>query len=168
MADEIINRVANSSLEIFDLEELYPAEKRILFDLKDFLFEGLILKEKDFREKLENHSWAMYENSYVAVCNSADAIVPTWTFMLVASKLQPFAKKIIQGSLNDLEMAIFHDVISKTDVSHLQGKPVIIKGCSKKPVPEGAYVLALQKIQPIAKSVMYGEACSAVPIFKKK
>lgn len=168
MADEIINRVANSSLEIFDLEELYPTEQRVLFDLKDFLFEGLILKEKDFREKLENHSWAMYENSYVAVCNSADAIIPAWAFMLVASKLQPFAKKIIQGGLNDLEIAIFQDVISKTDVSHLQGKPVIIKGCSKKPVPESAYVLALQKIQPIAKSVMYGEACSAVPIFKKK
>ncbi|MFK8303583.1 DUF2480 family protein [Capnocytophaga stomatis] len=168
MADEIINRVTKSPLEVFDLEDFYPTEKRVLFDLKDFLFEGLILKEKDFREQLENHPWTDYDNCFVAIDNSADAIVPAWAFMLIASKLQPHAKKIVQGNLTDLENSVFQEIISKIDFSYLEGKPVIIKGCSKKPIPESAYVLALQKIQPIAKSIMYGEACSTVPIFKRK
>lgn len=167
MSDEIVNRVSKSPLEIFDLEDFYPTERQILFDLKDFLFEGLILKEKDFREQLENHNWADYNNCYVAINNTTEAIVPAWAFMLVASKLQPHAKKIVQGSLLDLESSIFQEIISAIDFSYLKDKPVIIKGCSKKPVPESAYVLALQKIQPFAKSIMYGEACSAVPIFKK-
>lgn len=167
MSDEIVNRVSKSPLEVFDLEDFYPTEKRILFDLKDFLFEGLILREKDFREQLENHKWTDYSSCYVAINNTTDAIVPAWAFMLVASKLQPHAKKIVQGSLLDLENSIFQDIISEIDFSYLKDKPVIIKGCSKKPVPESAYVLALQRIQPFAKSIMYGEACSAVPIFKK-
>lgn len=167
MSDEIVNRVSKSPLEIFDLEDFYPTERRILFDLKDFLFEGLILKEKDFREQLENHNWANYDDCYVAINNTTEAIIPAWAFMLVTSKLQPHAKKIVQGSLLDLENSIFQDIISEIDFSYLKDKPVIIKGCSKKPVPESAYVLALQKIQPFAKSIMYGEACSAVPIFKK-
>lgn len=168
MADKIINRVTKSPLEVFDLEDFYPTEKRVLFDLKDFLFEGLILKEKDFREQLEKHPWTDYDNCFVAIDNSADAIVPAWAFMLIASKLQPHAKKIVQGNLTDLENSVFQEIISKIDFSYLEGKPVIIKGCSKKPIPESAYVLALQKIQPIAKSIMYGEACSTVPIFKRK
>ncbi|GIJ97447.1 hypothetical protein CAPN001_20160 [Capnocytophaga stomatis] len=168
MADKIINRVTKSPLEVFDLEDFYPTEKRVLFDLKDFLFEGLILKEKDFREQLENHPWTDYDNCFVAIDNSADVIVPAWAFMLIASKLQPHAKKIVQGNLTDLENSVFQEIISKIDFSYLEGKPVIIKGCSKKPIPESAYVLALQKIQPIAKSIMYGEACSTVPIFKRK
>ncbi len=168
MTNEIINRVAKSPLEIFDLEDFYPTERRVLFDLKDFLFEGLILKEKDFREQLDKHSWTNYENCYVAIHNSAEAIVPAWAFMLVASKLQPYAKKIVKGTLSELEISIFQEIISNIDVSHLEGKPVIVKGCSKKTIPEEAYVFAIEKIQPIAKSIMYGEACSAVPIFKKK
>lgn len=167
MTNEIINRVAKSPLEIFDLEDFYPTERRVLFDLKDFLFEGLILKEKDFREQLDKHLWTNYENCYVAIHNSAEAIVPAWVFMLVASKLQPYAKKIVKGTLSELEISIFQEIISNIDVSHLEGKPVIVKGCSKKTIPEGAYVFAIEKIQPIAKSIMYGEACSAVPIFKK-
>lgn len=168
MTNEIVNRVANSSLEIFDLEDYYPPEKRVLFDLKDFLFQEVILKEKDFREKLDAHKWSSYEGCFVAIYNSTEAIVPAWAFMLVASKMQPYAKKIIQGSLKDLEESIFEEIISRINISHLQEKPVIIKGCSKKAIPESAYVLAVQKIQPIAKSIMYGEACSAVPIYKKK
>ncbi len=167
MTNEIINRVAKSPLEIFDLEDFYPTERRVLFDLKDFLFEGLILKEKDFREQLDKHSWTNYENCYVAIHNSAEAIVPALAFMLVASKLQPYAKKIVKGTLSELEISIFQEIISNIDVSHLEGKPVIVKGCSKKTIPEEAYVFAIEKIQPIAKSIMYGEACSAVPIFKK-
>lgn len=168
MADEIINRVTKSPLEVFDLEDFYPTERRVLFDLKDFLFEGLILREKDFREQLENHPWTDYSNCFVAIDNSADAIVPAWAFMLVTSKLQPYAKKVVQGNLIDLENSVFQEIISEIDFSYLEGKPVIIKGCSKKPIPENAYVLTLQKIQPIAKSIMYGEACSTVPIFKRK
>lgn len=167
MADEIINRVSKSPLEVFDLEDFYPTEKRVLFDLKDFLFEGLILKEKDFREQLENHPWTDYKNCFVAIDNSAEAIIPAWAFILVTSKLQPYAKKIVQGNLKDLENSIFQEIISQIDFSIFEGKPVIIKGCSKKSIPESAYVAALQKIQPVAKSIMYGEACSTVPIFKK-
>lgn len=166
MADEIVNRVAKSPLEVFDLEDFYPTEQRILFDLTDFLFEGIMLKEKDFRLQLETHPWEAYQDCHVAIDNVSQAIVPVWAFMLVASKLQPYAKKIVHGSLKDLETAIFQEIIANIDVSRFAGKPVIIKGCSKKPVPESAYVQAVAKIQPIAKSIMYGEACSAVPIFK--
>lgn len=167
MTDEIINRVAKSPLEVFDLEDYYPEGKRMIFDLRDFLFEGWVLKEKDFRHQLEKHHWEDYKDAYVAICNSTDAIVPAWAFMLVASKLQPYVKKVIKGDLDTLETILFQEVISQLNLSHLKDKPVIIKGCSRKPIPENAYLMAVERIQPIAKSVMYGEACSSVPVYKK-
>lgn len=168
MSESIINRVANSSLAVFDLEDYYPVGRRMAFDLKDFLFEEIVLKEKDFRQQLDDFHWEIFKDAYVALSCSSEAIIPPWAYMLVTSKLAPYARKTILGDLNHLEIALYQEIIERIDVSYLKDKPVIIKGCSQKPVPEAAYVMAVEKIQPIAKSVMYGEACSAVPIFKKK
>lgn len=165
---EIINRVANSKLITFDMEELYPKGERVLLDIKDWLFEGLLLREKEFRAHVEAHNWKAYGNKYVALTCSTDAIVPGWAYMLLASYLQPYAKKVVKGGLEALENAIYQELIDNLDVSPFVGKPVIIKGCSKKPVPENAYLMAVAKLQPVAKNLMYGEACSFVPIHKKK
>ncbi|HLP63233.1 DUF2480 family protein [Flavobacterium sp.] len=165
--DEIINRVANSTLEVFDLEDYYPNGIRTQIDISQWLFEGFLLKEKDFREALKNHDWAQYQNHFVAVHCSTDAIIPAWASILVTTHVAPFAQKVILGTVSDLESALYQEILLKLDYSTYHDKPVIIKGCSKKPVPESAYVLAAQYLQPQAKSIMYGEACSAVPLFKK-
>lgn len=165
---EIVNRVAQSKLITFDLEELYLEGSRKVLDIKDWLHEGIILREKEFRNALQESDWSGYKNAYVALTCSTDAIVPGWAFMLVASKLQPYAKKVVVGSLEDLETSLYQSVLTDLDISEFKDKPVIIKGCSNKPVPENAYIMAMAKIQEVAKSVMYGEACSAVPLFKKK
>ena len=168
MEKEIINRVAQSKLMTFDLEELYPEGQRMVLDMKDWLYEGIILKEKDFRKHVEDHDWSVYKDVYVALHCSTEAIIPGWAFMLVASKLNPYAKKVVVGSLEDLETALYLPLLENLDVSQFKDMPVIIKGCSHKPVPENAYIMAISKIQPLAKSVMYGEACSSVPLYKKK
>ncbi len=168
MAEEIINRVANSKLVTFDLEQLYPDGERVLFDIKDWLFEGFVLREKEFRGFVQKHDWDQYQNKYVALTCSTEAIVPGWAYILIASYMLPYARKVVQGDLNFLENAIYQEIISNLDVSEYIDKPVIIKGCSEKPVPENAYLMTISKIQSVAKSVMYGEACSAVPIFKRK
>ncbi|SNY95136.1 DUF2480 family protein [Flagellimonas pacifica] len=165
---DIINRVAQSKLITFDLEELYPEGKREVLDIKDWLHEGIILREKEFRYALEENDWSNYQDTYVAVTCSTDAIVPGWAFMLVASKLNGYANKVVVGNLEDLEASLFQTILDDLDVSGLKDKPVIIKGCSNKPVPENAYIMAMTKIQKVAKSIMYGEACSAVPLFKRK
>ena len=168
MAEEIINRVANSKLVTFNLEEFYPKGKRVLFDIKDWLFEKIILKEKDFREFVKNHNWSQYQDNYIALICSSDAIIPSWAFLLVAAEVSPFAKKIVVGNLELLETVIFNDVINRFDVSDLENKPIIIKGCSEKPIPPSAYTLLIHKLQPIAKNIMFGEACSTVPLYKSK
>jgi len=165
--DEIINKVANSVLEIFDLEDYYTKGNRLQIDLSQWLLEGFLLREKDFREHLKNHDWSQYQDAYVAVNCSTDAIVPAWASILVTIHAAPFAKKIVSGSLEDLETSIYQELLPSIDYTVYKDKPVIIKGCSKKPVPMGAYVLAAQYLQPFAKSIMYGEACSAVPLYKK-
>ncbi len=166
--DEIINRVANSALEVFDLEDYYPNGIRTQIDISQWLLEGFLLKEKDFREALKNHDWSKYQNHLVAIHCATDAIVPAWATILVTTYLVPFAKKVVSGNLNDLETAMYQEILPRLDYSKYQDKPVIIKGCSKKPVPVSAYIMAVQKLQPFAKSIMYGEACSAVPLFKKQ
>jgi hypothetical protein len=166
--DEIVNKVANSALEVFDLEDFYPKENRSEIDISQWLLEGFLLKEKDFRAQLNQYNWAQYQGQNVAVFCSTDAIVPAWAAVLVAIQLAPFAKKIISGTFEDLDSALFQELLSKIDYSVYEGKSVILKGCSKKPVPMSAYVLAAQFLQPFAKSIMYGEACSAVPLYKKK
>ncbi|MCF6131399.1 DUF2480 family protein [Flavobacterium wongokense] len=167
MQDEIINKVANSALEVFDLEDYYPNGIRTQLDISQWLMEGFLLKEKDFREALKNHDWKQYEKHFVAINCSTDAIIPAWATILVTVYLAPFAKKVVMGNLADLETALYQEIIPTLDFSQYQDKPVILKGCSKKPVPESAYIMAIQKLQPVAKSIMYGEACSAVPLFKK-
>lgn len=165
--NEIINRVANSTLEVFDLEDYYPSGIRTQIDISQWLYEGFLLKEKDFREALKNYDWSQYHNHFVAINCSNDAIIPAWASILVATHVTPFAKKVILGTVSELESALYQEILSQLDYSAYQEKPVIIKGCSKKPVPESAYILAVQYLQPIAKSIMYGEACSAVPLYKK-
>ncbi len=169
MADEIINRVANNeNLITFDLEEYYPEGERVLFDIKDWLFEGLLLREKDFRKHVVDHEWRQYKDNYIALICSTEAIIPGWAYLLLTSALVPFAKKVVVGTLDTLETIIYNEIINNLDVSAYQDKLLIIKGCSKKPVPDGAYIFLLQKLQPVAKSIMYGEACSSVPLFKRK
>ncbi len=165
---EIRNRIAESKLITFDLEELYLPGERLVLDISSWLYEGLILREKEFRQQLDAIDWTQYQDKCVALTCSSDAIVPGWAFMLVASKLVPFTKKVVQGNLETLETALYHEALYGYDFSAFEGKPVIIKGCSNKPVPQNAYLLAITEIQKVAKSVMYGEACSAVPLFKKK
>lgn len=165
---EIVNRVAQSKLVTFDLEEYYPEGTRLQLDIKEWLYEDLILKEKEFRNQVALHNWEQYNDAYVALNCSSDAIVPGWAFMLISTKLQPYAKKVVLGSLEDLETTLFQSVIEDLDISDFKDKPVIIKGCSNKPVPPNAYLWATLKLQPVAKSIMYGEACSSVPLFKRK
>tara|TARA_Y100001978_G_scaffold137641_1_gene123078 strand:- start:7074 stop:7580 length:507 start_codon:yes stop_codon:yes gene_type:complete len=168
MSEEIVNKVANSGLISFDLEEYYPKGKRVTIDLKDWLFEGLVLKEKDFRIAVSNYDWSQYQGQYVAIYCSADAIVPVWSYMLICNSIKPFAKKIIKGSKEDLESFIFQEIINNIDTKPFKNQRVIIKGCSNLPIPENAYISITNKLSTVAKSLMYGEACSYVPIFKRK
>lgn len=167
MEKEIVNRVANSKLKTIDLEEFYPKGARIVLDIKHWLFHELILKENEFRTHLQNHNWEQYKNSYIALTCSSDAIIPSWAFMLISTYLTN-AKKVVVGDLETLETTLFSEIISKLDTSEYKNKPVIIKGCANKPIPPTAYIQLINKLQPIAKSIMFGEACSTVPLFKKK
>lgn len=168
MADEIINRVANSKLATINLEDYYPKGPRMVFDIKDWLFEGFVLREKDFRTHVSEHDWSQYENCYVALTCSSDAIIPGWAFMLISLHLDPYAKHVVIGSLEDVETSLYQDIINNLEVSEYTDKPIIIKGCSKKPVPQNAYIMLASKLKPVAKSIMYGEACSSVPLYKNK
>jgi hypothetical protein len=168
MEDEIINKVATSKLEVFDLEDYYPKGIRSQVDISQWLIEGFLLKEKDFREHLKNHDWQQYQDHFVAINCSTDAIVPAWASILVTIQLAPFAKKIIDGTIDDLNAALYEELLSKIDYSTYVNKSIIIKGCSQKPVPVRAYILAAKNLQPFSRSIMYGEACSAVPLYKAK
>lgn len=168
MSDEIVNRVANSGLVNFDLEAYYPKGQRQIIDLKDWLFEGLILKEKDFRQAVKDYDWAQHQDQYVALDCSADAIVPVWSYMLISNAISPYAKKVVKGNLENLESLIFHELINTLDIIPFKNQRVIVKGCSNLPIPESAYVAITNKLSPVVKSIMYGEACSSVPIYKKK
>jgi hypothetical protein len=164
---EIVNRVANSALITIDLEDYYPKGVRICFDIKDWLHEGLVLREKEFRTFINTHDWTVYENQFVALHCSTDAIIPGWAFMLIRLQLSGIAKQVVVGDLETLETALYQIIINDLDLSFCNNKPVIVKGCSNKPVPKNAYLFLINKLQPIAKSIMYGEACSSVPLFKK-
>jgi hypothetical protein len=168
MENEIVNRVSNSQLVTFDLEELYIPGERVLFDMKKLLYQELVLREKDFRDFIKSHEWTQYQDKLVAITCSADAIVPTWAFMLVSSSLQPYAAQVVFGNLLDLETDLFQQSLDKVDWEKYRNAKVVIKGCSKIEVPVSAYVLATNRLRPIALSIMFGEPCSTVPIFKKK
>lgn len=164
---EIVNKLAKSPLITFNLEDYYPKGRRVQIDIKEWLFQGIILKEKDFRHELKAHDWKQYEDAYVSLHCSTDSIIPSWAYLLLTTYLENIAQKVVYGSLEVLNSLLYQEALSKIDLTDYKDKPIIIKGCSDKPVPENAYLLALQMLQPIAKSIMYGEACSAVPLYKK-
>ena len=168
MENEIVNRVSNSQLVTFDLEKLYTPGERVLFDIKNLLFQELILREKDFRDFIKSHDWAQYSNKHVAITCSADAVVPTWAYMLLSSALQPYASLVIFGSLEDLEITLFKRSMDEIDWQKYTNAKVVIKGCSKVNVPISAYVEATNRLRPLVSSIMFGEPCSTVPVFKKK
>lgn len=163
---EIKNRIAESGLVNFDLQDLIPKGERKGIDLKDFLFEGLILKEKDFREKVKQINEGDYKDAYVYIYNSADAIVPLWAYFLLTAKLTDTARKIVFGNREDLEVLLMHNAIQTYDFSKLEDKRVLVKGCSDSRIPENAYIELVEQLKPLVKSLMFGEACSNVPIFK--
>ena len=168
MEKEIINKVDQSGLIDFNLEDYYPKGERVLIDVKNNLFQGLILREKDFRDFVKNENWEKYKDKFVAITCTADAIVPTWAYMLITTSLQPFAKKIVFGDLKTLETILFQESLSKIDTENFRDKKICVKGCGSVPVPESAYVEITRILSPVAKSIMYGEACSTVPIMKSK
>ena len=166
--ENIVNKVAQSGLVSFDLAELYPRGERILYDIKDNLFHGLILREKDFREFVKEHDWSFYAGKHIAITCSADAVVPTWAYMLLANKLAPFAASMIFGDLETLETILFQQAVDKLDLEIYRDQRVVIKGCGDIAVPTSAYVQITNKLTGIVKSIMYGEPCSTVPIYKRK
>ncbi len=166
--ETIINKVAQSGLITFNLEDYYDTHERVIFDIKDCLFMGLILKEKDFREFIKLHDWEKYRNKNVAILCSADAIVPTWAYMLIASKLNGLANYFIFGSLAELENSLFLNKLANLDVEQFRNQKMVIKGCSNLPVPVSAYVEISRLLLPVVSSIMYGEPCSTVPVFKRK
>ncbi|NUM32412.1 MAG: DUF2480 family protein [Bacteroidetes bacterium] len=165
--ETIINKVANSGIITINLEDYYDKNERVVFDIKDCLYMGLILKEKDFREFVKNNDWTVYKNKNVAIVCTADAIVPTWAFMLVGSKLSGIANYFVFGNTEQLENSLFQMALSNIDVEQYRNHKIVVKGCGNLPVPVFAYVEILKILQPVASSVMYGEPCSTVPVFKK-
>ncbi len=168
MADVIVNKVAESGLVSFDLEKYYPVTPRKVFDLKDHLFMGLILKEKDFRAALLQIDWKEYKDADVAITCSVDAIIPMWAYMLVASYLEPVAHAVIVGTEAELINQELLKNIDAIDVNEFTDQRIVVKGCGDIAIPETAYVAITKKLRPVAKSIMYGEPCSTVPIYKKQ
>ncbi len=168
MSDVLINKVAESALTTIDLEDYFPKEPIAVFDLQPFLFMGLILKEKDFREALKTHDWQQYEGKSVAITCSADAIIPMWAYMLVAVFLQPVASHIVFGTEKKMQEEMLIANIRTIAPQDFEDKRVVIKGCGDLPIGEAAYLEITKLLRPVAKSIMYGEPCSTVPIFKRK
>lgn len=168
MSEPFINKVAESGLITIDLEKYYPAAETAVFDLKDYLFMGMILKEKDFREALKAFDWSVYENKNVALTCSADAIIPVWAWMLAATYLQPVAKEIVMGDEKELHKKLFLDNINAININDFIDQRVVIKGCGEIPIADYVYMEITKLLRPVAKSIMYGEPCSTVPVYKKK
>lgn len=166
--ENIVNKVAQSGLISFDLADLHPKEERVLYDIKDNLFHGIILKEKDFREFLKVHDWEQYKGKNVAIICSADAIVPTWAYMLIASKLANNAHFFVFGDLDLLETTLYLNKLDQLNVEQYKDQRLVIKGCGDIEIPTAAFMAITAKLIPIAKSVMYGEPCSTVPVYKRK
>jgi hypothetical protein len=166
--DEIINKVANSSLAVFDLEDFFPAHAFVTFDLSVALWEGFVLREKEFREFVQKQDWEPFRNKIVLLHCSTDAIVPAWAYILIGSALHHTAAEVFKGNQAHYLEAFYSRKLIQIDYEIYRDKPVILKGCSKKPVPEAAYLMAMAQLQDVAKSIMYGEACSAVPLYKNR
>lgn len=168
MEKPLINRVANSSLKTINLEDYFPSGEIAEFDLKDYLFRELILKEKDFRESLKAHDWNQYEGKNLAVFCSTDAIIPVWAWMLVVSYAEPVCNEVFMGTALTFIEKSYVRAMETIDLDIYKDQRVVIKGCSEKPVPPSAYLDLTKLLRPYAKSVMYGEPCSTVPIFKQR
>ncbi|MES2268268.1 MAG: DUF2480 family protein [Bacteroidota bacterium] len=166
--ENIINKVAQSGLVTLDPAQFYAPGERVVYDIKDNLFHGLMLREKDFREFVKTHDWAQYEGKNVAVTCTADAIVPAWAYMLLANRLAPYAREVVFGDADVLETVLFVKEVAALDVEQYRDQRVVIKGCGDVPVPVSAYVELTQRLTPVAKSLMFGEPCSTVPIYKRK
>ena len=167
MSEAFVNKVAESGLITLDLETYYPKGDTAVFDLKEHLFMGMILKEKDFREALKNLDWSVYTNKNVALTCSVDAVIPVWAWMLVVTYLQPIAKEIVMGDEKELHKNLFLKNLSAIDVNGFADKKVVIKGCGETPIGDYVYMEITKLLRPVAKSIMYGEPCSTVPIYKK-
>jgi hypothetical protein len=165
---EVVNRIANSPLVTFKLEELAPQGERVPIDIKEILFQGMILREKDLREWVKTHDWAQYEGKHVAVFCSAEAIVQTWAYMLLAAKLQPYAATVVFGSLEELEKTLWLRQLDQVDWASFADRPVVVKGCSDIKVPTTVYVETANRLLPHVKKLSWGEPCSTVPLYKKK
>lgn len=166
--DIFINKVAQSGILTLNLEDFLPKEEVVVFDMKDYLFMGLILKEKDFRESLKNLDTSTFENKIIALTCSADAVIPMWAYMLVASALQPVATEVVYGTSEEVFKEILLRNIAAVEIENYTEKRIVLKGCGEKPIPEAGYVAMTQKLRPVAKSIMYGEPCSTVPVYKKR
>ncbi|WP_158798561.1 DUF2480 family protein [Pedobacter sp. L105] len=166
--ENIVNKVAASGLITLNLENYYNQGERVVYDIKVNLFHGLMLREKDFREFVKEHDWTAYTGKNIAIICSADAIVPTWAYMLLANKMKPYANEVVFGSVEALEAVLFSKALAKIDLAQYQDERVVIKGCADIDVPVSAYVEITNLLTPIVKSIMYGEPCSTVPIFKRK
>jgi len=164
----LVNRVAASSLETINLEQFFPQEAIVIFDIKDYLFKELILKEKDFRTALKAHDWTQYKDKTLLIDCSTNAIIPIWSYMLVTAYASAYTEQIFQGTKDAYLQTAYSKSLQNTDWSIYKGKPVVIKGCSDKPVPPSAYMELTRLLQPFARSIMYGEPCSTVPIYKQK
>ena len=168
MSEEIVNKVANSGLISFDLEDYYPTNERVVYDIKQNLFQEMILREKDFRAFVKEHDWSQYQDKFVAITCSADAIVPTWAYMLLATKLEGVTKGIVFGTLDELENQVMLDSLSSVDFSQFIDSRVVVKGCSKYNIPMNVYVYLTRQLTPVVKSLMFGEPCSTVPLYKRR
>lgn len=168
MSEPFVNKVAESGLITLDLENWYPRGATAVFDMKDYLFMGLILKEKDFREALKNIDWSVYQDKNVAITCTADAIIPVWAYMLVATYLQPVAKEIVMGDEKELHKTLFIKNLATINVQEYADKRIVIKGCGETPIADYVYMEITKLLRPVVKSIMYGEPCSTVPVYKKK
>lgn len=166
--ENIINKVAQSGLVTLDPAQFYPQGERVVYDIKDNLFHGLMLREKDFREFVKEHNWAQYQDKFVAVTCSADAVVPAWAYMLLANRMAPYAREVVFGDADLLETVLFIKQIASMDVEQYRDQRLVIKGCGDTPVPVSAYVEITKKLTAVAKSLMFGEPCSTVPIYKRR
>ena len=167
LSEPIVNRVAQSALITFNLEDYYPNGERVVYDLKDNLFQEMILRERDFRAFAKEHDWSQYQGQYVALTCSADATVPTWAYMLLTIKLEPYARRVVFGTLETLEAVLFQEALERVDISQFQDAKVVVKGCGNRPVSPFAYTEITRLLRPVAASIMYGEPCSTVPLYKK-
>jgi hypothetical protein len=165
---EIINKVSQSGLQTLNLEDLYTPGERVVFDLRPLLFQDLILREKDFREFIKSNDWSQFQDKLVAVTCSTDAIVPTWAYMLISIALEPYAKTVFYGTIQEMETFLFVDQLSRLDLSQYKDQKVVVKGCGDIPVPTNAFVQVARLLRPHVKSIMYGEPCSTVPLYKSK